>query len=125
MPQEAAEKEQIRRRGEQDSAHAAQVVRPTNLYRFVVDRLNDPRIVQRIIAPGESFGFSLRRQVKDAVTLRCHHIEKTGSRIETGSKPIRRTVRAARDEPTITRRLCLRIVSPLNLVGYPLNPIPV
>src|SRR6202165_3558978 len=87
MPPEVASKEQIPRRGQQATTHAAQVIRPTNLSRFVIDGLDGPRKIQRIIAPRKSFGFSLCGQVIDAVTLRRHYVEKTGRRIETGSKP--------------------------------------
>src|SRR5580700_1110151 len=100
-------------------------MRPTNLSRLEVDRLDGPRIIQKIIAPGKSFGFSLCGQVKDAVTLRRHHVEKTRRRIETGSKPIRGTIRAGRDERTITRRFFLRIGNGLALRIYPQSPITV
>src|SRR5258708_20407624 len=109
MPRSVAGKEQIPRRGQQAAPHAAQVMRPTNLSRFIVDRLDGPRIIQKIIAPGKSFGLSLSRQVKDAVTLRRDHVKKTGGRIETRSKPIRRALRAPRNERTLPPRPFLRI----------------
>src|SRR5882762_7116389 len=123
MPRSVAGKEQIPRRGQQAAPHAAQVMRPTNLSRFIVDRLDGPRVIQKIIAPGKSFGLSLSGQVKDAVTLRRDHVKKTGGRIETGSKPIRRAIRAGRDERTVTSRLFLRIGNGLALSIDPQSPI--
>src|SRR6266850_6148093 len=123
MPRGVASKEQIPRRGQQAAPHAAQLMRPTNLSRFIVDGLDGPRIIQEIIAPGKSFGLSLSGQVKDAVTLRRHHVKKTGGRIETGSKPIRRAIRAGRDERAVTRRLFLRVRNGLALSIYPQSPI--
>src|ERR1700730_9700581 len=123
MPPEVAGKEQIPRRRQQTATHAAQVMRPTNVSRFEIDGLDGPRKIQRIIAPRKSFGFSLCGQVIDAVTLRRHHVEKTGRRIETGSEPIRRAIRAGCDERTITRRLFLRIGNGLPLRINPQTPV--
>src|SRR5579864_3345279 len=100
-------------------------MRPTNLSRFVVDGLDGPRKIQIIIAPRKSFGFSLCGQVIDAVTLRCHYVEKTGHRVETRSKPIRRATRTRRDERAIPRRLFLRIGNGLPLSVDPQTPIAV
>src|SRR5882762_6460329 len=123
MPCGVASKEQIPRRGQQATPHATQVMRPTNLSRFEVDRLDGPRVIQKIIAPGKSFGLPLSGQVKDAVTLRRDHVKKTGGRIETGSKPIRRAIRAGRDERTVTRRLFLRVRNGLAFSIDPQSPI--
>src|SRR5580704_10550919 len=100
-------------------------MRPTNLSRFEVDGLDGPRIIQKVVASGKSFGFSLCGQVKYAVTLRRHDVEKTGRWIETGSEPIRRAIRAGRDERTITRRLFLRIGNRLPLRINPQTPVAV
>src|SRR5258705_10287278 len=105
MPRGVAGKEQIPSRGQQATPHATQVMRPTNLSRFIVDRLDGPRIIQKIIAPGKSFGLSLSGQVEDAVTLRRHHVKKTGGRSENGSKTNIRALRARAEERTLTRRL--------------------
>src|SRR6202045_2624817 len=125
MPRGVAGKEQIPRGGQQATTRAAQVMRPANLSRFVVDRLDGPRIIQKIIAPGKAFGFSLGGQIKDAVTLRPYHVKKPGLRIEGGSKPIRCAIRTWRDQRAVTRRLFLRIGNGLALRVDPQSPIAV
>src|SRR5712671_1248999 len=100
-------------------------MRPTNLSRFIVDRLDGPRVIQKTIAPGKSFGLSLSGQVEDAVTLRRDHVKKTGGRIETGSKPIRRAIRAGRNERTVTGRLFLLVRNGLALSIHAQSPISV
>src|SRR5580693_7663986 len=98
-------------------------MRPTSLACLVVDRFDGARIIQKIIATGESFGFSLGGQVKDAVTLRRHHVEKTARWIETGSKPIGRAIRTGRDEGAVTSRFFLRIGNGLPLCVDAQSPI--
>src|ERR1700676_475507 len=90
-------------------------MRPTDVSRFVIDGLDSSRKIKIVVTPGKSFGFSLRGQVIDAVTLRGHHVEKTGRRIETGRKPIRGATGAGRDQSAITRWLFLRIGNGLAL----------
>src|SRR5258705_496238 len=123
MPRGVASKEQIPRRGQQAAPHAAQLMRPTNLSRFIVDGLDGPRIIQEIIAPGKSFGLSLSGQVKDAVTLRRHHVKKTGGRIETGSKPNPPPLRARRDIRAAPPRAVFRVGNGVAPILYPHSPI--
>src|SRR4029077_21053927 len=125
MPRGVAGEEQIPCGGQQAAAHAAQVMRPTSLTRFVVDRLDGPWIIQKIIASGKSFCLSLGGLLKDAVTMLCHHVKKTGRRIETGSKPVRCAIRAGGDERTITRRLFFWIGNGLALGVDAQSPIAV
>src|SRR5580704_7045557 len=98
-------------------------MRPTSLSRFVVDGLDGPGEIQKIIAPCKSLGFSLCGQVENAVTLRRHDVEKTGRRIETGCEPVRRTIRTGRDERAVASRLFLRIGNRLALGVDPQSPI--
>jgi hypothetical protein len=83
-----AREEQVRGGRQQPGPHSTYIVGPPDVPWSVIDGFDCSGEIEEIISTGEAFGLSFPSEIKNAVALRCNHVEQPGSGMERRSKPV-------------------------------------